>query len=549
MGVIFNPLLLSGLQFDSAATATSWRSPVTTEVSLPASGNVVGDARITTDTDYIWIWDDLTSRWINSGVKPSNVGATPNSQGYSLQLVNVGVNRTELQLVLQPADGSNPGIVSILAQTFSGNKLFNNNLTVSGVSYTDGGIDVTTPAATLLIGNTNAGIINLGNASSVVNFNGTVNNNNVTNLNVTDKLITINDGGAVGSGSGSGFEIEEAAVATGYVKSSIDRNSFEIKAPNTAGIAIITPGASGITLNQSSHDLVTVTDTNSIDLTISTQVLSADVRLSGATLAVDASGVKIATGGVTNNEVNASAAIDFSKLAILSSGNLIIGSALNVPTSTVVTGDIVISNAGVTAISANVIVDGDIAPTADIARSKLAPGTANRVILNDASGEISESAALTDGQIIIGSTGLAPVVSTLTGGSNVVITNGAGVITVSTGSSGDIQNTSWTGIINNTINQIITGFTFASATVGGFEALVRVSIDATSDLFAVYKLLAVQKAATTWDISVTNSGDTITGVEFSALDTAGTTQIRISLGNITGFLSGEVNFRATVVGL
>lgn len=41
------------------------------------------------------------------------------------------------------------------------------------------------------------------------------------------------------------------------------------------------------------------------------------IQLDGSTLSLSASGIKVATGGITNNEVNASAAIDYSKLATL----------------------------------------------------------------------------------------------------------------------------------------------------------------------------------------------------------------------------------------
>lgn len=99
---------------------------------------------------------------------------------------------------------------------------------------------------------TGANVINIGGANSTVNFTGTVNNNNVTNLNVTDKLITINDGGGAGSGGNSGFEIEEAGSPTGYLQTSTDRNSFQFKAPNSAGIATLTPGASSDTVLLSS---------------------------------------------------------------------------------------------------------------------------------------------------------------------------------------------------------------------------------------------------------------------------------------------------------
>ena len=65
----------------------------------------------------------------------------------------------------------------------------------------------------------------------------------------------------------------------------------------------------------------------------------------------------LAANAVTNSKVDAAAAIDFSKLATLTSGNLLIGSALNVATSTPVSGNVTISNLGVTAIGSGVVTD------------------------------------------------------------------------------------------------------------------------------------------------------------------------------------------------
>lgn len=56
-------------------------------------------------------------------------------------------------------------------------------------------------------------------------------------------------------------------------------------------------------------------------------------------------------GSVTNTSVAAGAAIAFSKLATLTSGNILVGNGSNVPTSVAVTGAITISNAGVTSIA------------------------------------------------------------------------------------------------------------------------------------------------------------------------------------------------------
>lgn len=104
---------------------------------------------------------------------------------------------------------------------------------------------------------TGANVINIGGANSTINMAGTVNNQNVTNLDVDDKLITINKGGAAASGGVSGIEVEENAVITGYVETSADRNSWAFKAPNTNGVATLTPGAAAddVVLRQATQTL------------------------------------------------------------------------------------------------------------------------------------------------------------------------------------------------------------------------------------------------------------------------------------------------------
>jgi hypothetical protein len=78
-------------------------------------------------------------------------------------------------------------------------------------------------------------------------------------------------------------------------------------------------------------------------------------------------------GTIVDADINASAAIAYSKLATLTSANIVLGSSANVATSTAVTGDVTISNAGVTAITAGVIVNADVNASAAIAGTKIAP--------------------------------------------------------------------------------------------------------------------------------------------------------------------------------
>lgn len=83
----------------------------------------------------------------------------------------------------------------------------------------------------------------------------------------------------------------------------------------------------------------------------------------------------------------------------LSDGNILVGNASNVATSVNPSGDIDVSNAGVFSISAGVIVNNDVNASAAIERSKLASGTNYRLLANNSSGVMSENAALTAGGV------------------------------------------------------------------------------------------------------------------------------------------------------
>lgn len=108
----------------------------------------------------------------------------------------------------------------------------------------------------------------------------------------------------------------------------------------------------------------------------------------------------ITAGAIVNADINASAAIAFSKLASLTSAHILVGSAGNVATDVAMTGDIAITNTGVTSIQAGAIVNADINAAAAIDFSKLA--------------------ALTSGNIIVGSAGTVPTSVTMSGDATII---------------------------------------------------------------------------------------------------------------------------------
>jgi len=107
--------------------------------------------------------------------------------------------------------------------------------------------------------------------------------------------------------------------------------------------------------------------------------------------------------------------------------------------------------------SAREIGNGDIASNAEIVRSKLATGTAHAIVVNDGSGRLSSAAALSNGQLLIGSTGAAPVAATLSQGTGVTVTNGAGSIQIGIGQS-----------VATTDSPSFTGMTLSGMTTAGF---------------------------------------------------------------------------------
>ncbi len=106
--------------------------------------------------------------------------------------------------------------------------------------------------------------------------------------------------------------------------------------------------------------------------------VATDVAVSGDLTLANTGAFTIANSAITNAKVSASAAIDFSKLAALASGNILVGSAGNVATSVAMSGDISITNAGVTAIGANKVTNAMLAQVSTaIFKGRTTAGTGN----------------------------------------------------------------------------------------------------------------------------------------------------------------------------
>ena len=218
--------------------------------------------------------------------------------------------------------------------TASGSSLNAFAVNVQNVNATDifGSLDAATIGGTLSIGTGYASAINigtgptpttitLGGSGDTVTVAGTLTAVNTTNLEVSDKLITLNKGGAASSGGGSGVEIEENGSATGYIKGNTGRTGYQLKPPST-GLVEIVAAAADTTLTATS----TVSRSLSLPNVSGTLVSTGDTgTVTSAMLATDSvttikiqdgavTSAKIADGTINNADINASAAIDGFKI-------------------------------------------------------------------------------------------------------------------------------------------------------------------------------------------------------------------------------------------
>lgn len=192
-----------------------------------------------------------------------------------------------------------------------------------------------------------------------------------------------------------------------------------------------------------------------------------DHLLDGTTLSKSAAGLRVAAGGITNNEVAAAAAIALTKLAALTATKLLVSDASGFITASTSSGFVKVT-AGTPSFQASISLTADVSGVLPIANGGTNSSTAlnnNRIMVSSA-GAIVEAAALTNGQLLIGSTGAAPIAANITQGTNqgVVITNGAGSIALSTVQ--DIRTTASPTFVNLTLSAYTQGSVLFAGAAG-----------------------------------------------------------------------------------
>lgn len=278
-----------------------------------------------------------------SEVTLAAVGSTPSANAASIA--------SDQTLTLQPADGTHPGVITSGTQTLGGNKTFTGSISASNLSGTNTG-DVTL-AAVGASPNANAASLS-GQVLNLQPFDGT------------------HPGVVAASGGGTANFLR--ADGTWALPSGTGIN--QLTGDATAGPGT---GSQAITL--------ATVNTNVGSFGDASHVGGFTVNGKGLITAASSTSIQIAESQVTNLVSDLAGKLS----TALTSAHIFVGNGSNVATDTAVTGDVTITNAGVTAIGNNKVTNALIRQSA--ALSVVGNST-------NATANVADIAAASDNQIL-----------------------------------------------------------------------------------------------------------------------------------------------------
>ena len=255
---------LDDITFQGTYTGTS---AVTYYVKIDATG--------TPDT-FAWSKDNFTTTEA-AGVSLTGSAQTLDSGVTVTASATTGHDQNDVWQMTTVVDISDPHVLAQILVDHEGSSADDKG--ELAIKVNDGN-DGQSPSKTVMTGHANGDVTFGGSASITGNLtvSGTTTTVSTTNLLIEDKVMTLNDGGAVGSGGSVGLEVEENGSATGFFKTN-DTGDWTIRGANGAAAATAT-----IDINT---DAKTLTIAGSLDIeadSVINQDVSSDAAVTFASV-------------------------------------------------------------------------------------------------------------------------------------------------------------------------------------------------------------------------------------------------------------------------
>ena len=218
--------------------------------------------------------------------------------------------------------------------------------------------------------------------------------NTIANTKLADLTIT---GDKVASNTIANLKISDTAAII-YSKLTLANSIVNADINTVAGI-VNTKLAAGTLTNTEINASAAIVGSKLADVSIANTKLvagsiynaeiNAAANIVGSKLAdVSIANTKLVAGSIYNAEINAAANIALTKLANISAGRVLIGNATNIPTATLVSGDITITDAGLVTIGTDAIINTNIVAST-ITGDRIAANTIGNAKLSTAAGDIA----------------------------------------------------------------------------------------------------------------------------------------------------------------
>jgi hypothetical protein len=324
-------------------------------------------------------------------------------------------------------------------------------------------------------------------------------------------VCTSDQGGTLGTTAVSFVQFGGSGTYTAGSGLTLTGTQFSITTPITVAL-----GGTGLTTTPSNGNLLIGNGTN--------YTLAGLTQGTGITVTNGAGSITITNAGVTSNVAGTGISVSGATgaVTITNTGVTSVAGTANQIAVSASTGAVTFS------LPSAVTLPGTLIVTTSATISGL---TANSFLYSGTAGLLSTTAAPTNGQLLIGSTGAAPVAAALTQGTGITVTNGAGSITIA--NAGVTSNVAGTGI---SVSGATGAVTITNTGVTSIVAGTGVSISGATGAVTVNNtgVTSVALSVTGPLFTVSGSPVTTTGTLTATLNTQTTNTVLIAPNGSTG---------------